>query len=80
MRGGGRVVVWHQVAVVRHKVASEFVKVLNRHRQEELDSTEDVQQRLRAADRKREGSASAGAAGVEGAETGEGGGGDWPLT
>lgn len=50
MRGGGGVVVWHQVAVVRHKVALQFVKVLNRQRQEELDPAEDVQQHLRSAD------------------------------
>lgn len=52
VRCRGSVVFWHQVAVVRYKVALQLVKVLNRQRQEELDSAEDVQQRLRSADRK----------------------------
>lgn len=60
------VVVWHQVAVVRYKVALEFVKVLNRHWEEKLHSTEDVQQRLRLADKNKEGSGSGGAGGGKG--------------
>lgn len=71
VRGRGGVVVWHQVAVVRYEVALEFVKVLNRHWEEQLHSIEDVQQRLRSADKNKEGSASGGAAG---------GGGGRPLT
>lgn len=64
--GGGGVVVWHQVAVVRYEVALEFVKVLNRHWEEKLHTVEDVQQRLRSADKNKEGSASGGAAGGPG--------------
>lgn len=44
--GRGGVVVLHQVAVVRHKVAPQLVEVLNGGGQEELHPAEDVQQRL----------------------------------
>lgn len=60
VRGPPSVVFWHQLAVVRYKVAPQLVIVLNRQRQEELDSTEDIQQRLRSADKNSHTSASAG--------------------
>lgn len=44
--GRGGVVVLHQVAVVRHKVAPQLVEVLNGGGQEELHPAEDVQQHL----------------------------------
>lgn len=60
VRGPRSVVFWHQLAVVRYEVALQLVKVLNRQRQEELDSAEDIQQRLRSADKNSHTSASAG--------------------
>lgn len=63
VRGPRSVVFWHQLAVVRYEVALQLVKVLNRQRQEELDSAEDIQQRLRSADKNSHTSASAGGGG-----------------
>lgn len=51
VRGPRGVVLRHQLAVVRHEVALQLVHVPDGQRQEELDATEDVQQRLRSADR-----------------------------
>lgn len=45
------VVLWHELAVVRHEVALQLFHVLKGQRQEELHAAEDVQQRLRSADR-----------------------------
>lgn len=50
VRGRSSVIFGQQIAVVRHEVALQLVKVLNRKRQEELHSAEDIQQRLRSAD------------------------------
>lgn len=44
--GRGGFIIWHQVAVVRDEVSSQFVKVLCGLRQVELDATEDVDQSL----------------------------------
>lgn len=68
VRGRRSVIFWHQLAVVRHKVALQLVKVLNRQRQEELHPAEDVQQRLRSADKNSHTSAPVGAAGGGGGE------------
>lgn len=46
VRGAGGLVVLDQVAVVRHEVAPQFVRVLHGHGQEELHAAEDVHQRL----------------------------------
>lgn len=46
VRGGGGVVIRHQVSVVRHEVPPESVGVLDGGGQEELHPTKDVQQRL----------------------------------
>lgn len=51
VRGRRSVVLRHQLAVVRHEVTLQLVNVLDGQRQEELHSAEDVQQRLRSADR-----------------------------
>lgn len=47
VRGGGCVVIWHEVPVVCHEVSPQLVKVLHRVGQEKLHAAEDVQQCLR---------------------------------
>lgn len=46
VRGGGGLVIRHQVSIVRHEVPPESVGVLDGGGQEELHPAEDVQQRL----------------------------------